>query len=401
MNTTATNNTELTYSSRSNAQRAAKRLGLTAKQEQTADGRWFNVAVESTIESATKPVIQQEPIVVTEIELQPVEEVVQHNSNEDFGLHVILNLDDLVFLDAHSDPYVLSDLVHVFYSEINSSIEAIEMNSFLAGRSALELEKIYEKICNRKPKFFGDDLIAVIRDQLSLRCEWCGPAKELLRQASKNLPNLGISEQLRKSIATPFSLAETQKVIELDDILQYEQGVVDAYRKVKYQKNKVLKSLADGEENSYNSNSNVTFNHTEETHMSKAKETPEEKEAKVKAAAAKKQAEKQAAADAKAKAKAEKEAAKAAKATKVKAPRVEQNGTTRPGPDTTGGRIWAVIEAETLKNGTLPQIGTLIEHPELKADLEVNVRAIYARYKKFNGLTKSRTAEVKVEPAAA
>lgn len=72
-----------------------------------------------------------------------------------------------------------------------------------------------------------------------------------------------------------------------------------------------------------------------------------------------------------------------------KAPRVarlQQNGETRPGEGTIGGRIWSVIDALSAKAGRPVSIAEVKAAPELKDDLVVNLTSIYARWRKFNGI---------------
>lgn len=67
----------------------------------------------------------------------------------------------------------------------------------------------------------------------------------------------------------------------------------------------------------------------------------------------------------------------------------EQNGIRRPKPDTLCGKCWAVFDQVTADRGTFASIGESMDI--LKSDPhnqnEANVRAEYARWRKFNGVT--------------
>lgn len=138
-----------------------------------------------------------------------------------------------------------------------------------------------------------------------------------------------------------------------------------------------------------------------------AKADKEAAAAKKKAdAAAAKEAKAKAAADAKAakdKAKADavaaKDAAKAAKqaekdkkaadklAAKEAAKMPEQNGVRRPKPDGKCGRAWAIFDSISQKNGAPASIAEAMEVAKAEGQNEANVRAEYARWRKFHGVT--------------
>jgi hypothetical protein len=135
----------------------------------------------------------------------------------------------------------------------------------------------------------------------------------------------------------------------------------------------------------------------------KAKATAEKAEAKAKAdkdKADKKAAAEKAKADAKAaaeKAKAEKAAAKPPKAEKVQMP--EQNGVRRPKPDGLCGRAWAEMDRMSQALGQPVPIAPLVESTNKLGLNESNVRAEYARWRKFHGV-KGRVV-LPTPPAAA
>lgn len=119
-----------------------------------------------------------------------------------------------------------------------------------------------------------------------------------------------------------------------------------------------------------------------------------EKETAAAAAKATKEAEKQAKIDAKAKAKADAEAAKDA----GKMP--EQNGVRRPKPDTLCGKAWAIFDTVSTKNGSPASIGESMDIAKAQGLNEANVRAEYARWRKFYNLSGRITAPKAVETPA-
>jgi ATPase subunit of ABC transporter with duplicated ATPase domains len=129
----------------------------------------------------------------------------------------------------------------------------------------------------------------------------------------------------------------------------------------------------------------------------KAKEREEKKaareQAKIDAKAAKaaaKQAEKEAKAAAKA----------AAKAERKKSTQPEQNGIRRPKDGTLCGRAWAIFDQVSAKNGSPASIGESMAIAKAESLNEANVRAEYARWRKFHGIS-GRIEAPKAEPVAA
>jgi hypothetical protein len=125
--------------------------------------------------------------------------------------------------------------------------------------------------------------------------------------------------------------------------------------------------------------------------------------ADAKAAVEAKKAEKeQAKADAKAKkeaeAKAKAEAKAAAKPPKVQMP--ESNGVRRPKPEGMCGKAWAAMDELSRNLGQPVPIATLIAHTNTLGLNEGNVRAEYARWRKFNGVT-GRVSAPKADSSAA
>jgi len=115
-----------------------------------------------------------------------------------------------------------------------------------------------------------------------------------------------------------------------------------------------------------------------EAERAAAKAKREEEKAAAKAA---KEAEKQAAKEAKERAKAE--AAAAREANRMP----EQNGVRRPKPDTLCGRAWGIFDQVSQKNGSPASIGESMEIAKADGLNEANVRAEYARWRKFHGIS--------------
>ena len=111
-----------------------------------------------------------------------------------------------------------------------------------------------------------------------------------------------------------------------------------------------------------------------------------------------KQANAQAKLDAKAetdKAKAEKALEKmAAKPAKVVMP--EQNGVRRPKPEGLCGKVWTQADDLSRNLGSPVPIAALLESTKAAGLNEGNVRAEYARWRKFNGVTGRIVAQVAV-----
>jgi hypothetical protein len=116
----------------------------------------------------------------------------------------------------------------------------------------------------------------------------------------------------------------------------------------------------------------------------KAAEDEAAKAAKVEAAAAEKAAKEKEKLDkqaAKEQAKLDREAAKEAN----RMP--EQNGIRRPKPDTLCGKAWAVFDAESTKLGQPVSIAAALAVTTPQGLVEGNVKAEYARWRKFFGIT--------------
>jgi hypothetical protein len=134
-----------------------------------------------------------------------------------------------------------------------------------------------------------------------------------------------------------------------------------------------------------------------------------EKEAKAaqrKQASETKKLEKKAAAE---KAKADKKAAAEQKKADAKAAREaskmpEQNGVRRPKPEGLCGKAWAVFDKISADSGAPATIGASLLAAKEQGLNEGNVRAEYARWRKFYGITgraaPAKKAEVSAETAA-
>lgn len=98
----------------------------------------------------------------------------------------------------------------------------------------------------------------------------------------------------------------------------------------------------------------------------------------------------------------EKEAAKAAeKAAKEANRQPEANGVRRPKPDTKCGQAWAVFDELSAKNGTPASITDAMPIAKDRGLNEGNVRAEYARWKTFFGLSGRILPVAKTVPADA
>ena len=96
---------------------------------------------------------------------------------------------------------------------------------------------------------------------------------------------------------------------------------------------------------------------------------------------------------------AEREAKKAAKQAEREANRMpEQNGIRRPKPDTLCGRAWQIADDLSAKFGQPTPIKDLLEAAEAEGLNAGNVKAEYARWRKFYGIT-GRVALPKEEAA--
>ena len=86
--------------------------------------------------------------------------------------------------------------------------------------------------------------------------------------------------------------------------------------------------------------------------------------------------------------KAAKEQAKLdAKAAREAARMPEQNGIRRPKPNTLCGKAWGIFDSVSQKNGAPASIGESMELAKANGLNEANVRAEYARWRKFHGIT--------------
>lgn len=148
----------------------------------------------------------------------------------------------------------------------------------------------------------------------------------------------------------------------------------------------------------------------------KAKKEAEKAAAKAKReaeAAEKKAAKEKAAEDAKAAKAAKIEADKAAKAqakldaiAAKEANRMpEQNGIRRPKPETLCGKAWAIFDSVSQKNGSPASISESMDIAKGQGLNEANVRAEYARWRKFYNVTgrveAPKAAEAPAEAPAA
>lgn len=354
-----------TYSSKSNALRAAKKMEGEWEQLKNEEGRWFNSKVQ-TAEVIGSP----EPILSSHKEVD--------------AMHILINSDLNRFVIAHENPYVLADLAEVFFQNKPYYIEALSSPSFLKGVHAIECNKFYANLFGKEPEIVGPKMIEKLQFVLLKIIEmgigvWKGDEQALRRQANSAAPNQNIPKGLI-----------------LND-LHYENLPQINYENISQE---LAEMLAKYKETDYNLISKFTSISNEENTMvaPKTPQTPEQIEAAKAAAAAKaaekaakKEAEKAAAAAAKEAAKAEKAAAKAAKAIKEpKAPKIEQNGVKRPHSNTLCGKAWEIFDNVAITKGETPSIKDILNHEDSKGLNEGNLKCEFARWKKFKGLTKER-----------
>jgi hypothetical protein len=118
------------------------------------------------------------------------------------------------------------------------------------------------------------------------------------------------------------------------------------------------------------------------------KQKEADKAAKAEARKAEKEAKAKAKEDEKAAKAAEKEAKKkAAEEAKAASKQPEQNGVRRPRPETLCGKAWAVMDQLSMNQGSPVAIRTLLDATGPLGLNEGNVKAEYARWRKFNGVT--------------
>lgn len=84
----------------------------------------------------------------------------------------------------------------------------------------------------------------------------------------------------------------------------------------------------------------------------------------------------------------------------ARTPLKTQNGETKPGLGTIGCRMWDVMDREAYTLRRAPSIAELKVLPDFANDLSVNVQSIYARWRKFNGISGriGATHAVSVKP---
>jgi hypothetical protein len=116
------------------------------------------------------------------------------------------------------------------------------------------------------------------------------------------------------------------------------------------------------------------------------------KDAEKQAAKEKKEADKKAAAEERERVKAEQAAEKERKKAEAAAAREaskmpEQNGVRRPKPEGLCGQAWAIFDDVSKQNGAPASIGEAMEIAKSRGLNEANVRAEYARWRKFYGIS--------------
>lgn len=84
--------------------------------------------------------------------------------------------------------------------------------------------------------------------------------------------------------------------------------------------------------------------------------------------------------------------------TKPKAPKIEQNGVTRPKDGTTTGRVWAIADEISAKNGVPAERGDVIAAGKAEGINEATIATQHGKWRKFHGLKK---LPKKAQPAEA
>lgn len=76
-----------------------------------------------------------------------------------------------------------------------------------------------------------------------------------------------------------------------------------------------------------------------------------------------------------------------------------QNGITRPKDGTTCGRVWAICEAFSVKNNAPAERGDVIKAAELEGINSATTATQHGKWRKYYGLTNSKTPEEKAARA--
>lgn len=130
----------------------------------------------------------------------------------------------------------------------------------------------------------------------------------------------------------------------------------------------------------------------------KAEERRQQREAEKEARKAEREAQREAK-------KAEREAEKARRLAEREAARMPmQNDVRRPKPETLCGQAWAIFDEVSQRNGSPATIGESLDISRPKGLNDSNVRAEYARWRKFHGITgrlPTPAQKAKAEQAAA
>jgi hypothetical protein len=93
-------------------------------------------------------------------------------------------------------------------------------------------------------------------------------------------------------------------------------------------------------------------------------------------------------------------AAPVEKVEKVKAPKLIQNGVTRPGPDTTTGKVWAIADSISAATAAPATREAVFEQTRAAGIVDPTAATQYGKWRKFNGVkSEPKVAAVK-EPKA-
>lgn len=70
-----------------------------------------------------------------------------------------------------------------------------------------------------------------------------------------------------------------------------------------------------------------------------------------------------------------------------RADRMQQNGITRPAPETTCGKIWALADAISLQTHTVATIAAIRAHESMKPVNDHTIKTQYARWRQYNNVS--------------
>lgn len=95
------------------------------------------------------------------------------------------------------------------------------------------------------------------------------------------------------------------------------------------------------------------------------------------------------------------EAEKADKPVKVKVERVEQNGQRKPSAGTSSDTLWNIYSAVAEEKGSAPALEEVLEQARATGIVDGTIKAAYAHWRKFHGITGRVVSEEKLAQAEA